>query len=249
MPHDTLDPGRIEPLLRSRFGRPYLYRQRCESTQYLLAGRCAEGAVAVAEEQTGGRGRLGRSWRAPARAAILCSILLAPPGRRVAPQLALVGGLAAASTVERATGRPTELKWPNDVILDGCKLAGVLAEARNDSVVLGIGLNVNQDQSALPPGGVIPAGSLRSITGMPHDRAQLLVDLLAQLEDTYGTWVAGGLAVLARELNTRDYLRGREVRCGDVTGVARGIGDDGRLRIETAVGPRLVASGEVELIA
>ncbi len=249
MLEDTLDPARIEPLLRSSFGRPYLYRRRCPSTQELLAELSDEGAVAVAEEQTGGRGRLGRSWYAPPGAAILCSILLVPPSGRPSPQLALVGGLAAARAVERATATAVQIKWPNDVVMGGRKLAGLLAEARDTSVVLGIGVNVNQDDAALPPGGVLPAGSLRSLTERVHDRAQLLVDLLAQLELAYNLWVGEGLIALTEELNARDYLSGRRVRCGDVTGTAAGIADDGRLNVDTAAGRRLVASGEVTLIS
>ena len=247
MARDTLDAARVEPLLRSRLGHPYLYRKRCRSTQDLVATAGTEGAVAVAEEQTEGRGRLGRAWCAPPGTAILCSVLLTPPSRRPPPQLALVGGLATARAVERAAGGSAQIKWPNDVVMGGCKLAGVLAEARGSSVLLGIGLNVSQEAAALPRGGALPAGSLRSVTGRTHSRARLLVELLAQLELAYERWVREGLPAFAEELRERDYLLGQAVRCLQGTGTAAGIADDGRLVLELDGGRRLIASGEVTL--
>lgn len=248
MTRDTLDAVRIEPLLRSRFGHPYLYHERCRSTQDLVATAETEGAVAVAEEQTEGRGRLGRAWCAPPGTAILCSVLLAPPTGRPPPQLALVGGLATARAVERIAGAAAQIKWPNDVVMGGCKLAGVLAEARGSSVTLGIGLNVNQAATALPQGATLPAASLRSVTGRMHSRAHLLVELLAQLELAYERWVNEGLPALADELRARDYLLGWAVRCAQGAGTAAGIADDGRLVLELDSGRRLIASGEVTLV-
>ncbi|MET0608003.1 MAG: biotin--[acetyl-CoA-carboxylase] ligase, partial [Gaiellaceae bacterium] len=141
---DALTPEAVEPLLRGRFGRPYLYRDTCESTQRLLHASLGEGAVAVCNEQLAGRGRLGRAWHAPPGTAVLCSLLLVPPADRRISELSLVAGLAVAETVEAATTLAAGIKWPNDVLVDGAKVAGVLAEAAEGTVVLGIGLNVNQ---------------------------------------------------------------------------------------------------------
>src|SRR5687767_8609016 len=98
---DRLAPEVVEPHLRGRFGTPYLYEEACESTQLLLLGSgLPEGAVAVTDHQTGGRGRLGRSWDVPAGSSVLVSLLLEPPPDRVLPQLSLVAALATAIAVE-----------------------------------------------------------------------------------------------------------------------------------------------------
>jgi BirA family biotin operon repressor/biotin-[acetyl-CoA-carboxylase] ligase len=244
----TLAPESVVPFLRGRFGRPYLYTEVCDSTQRLLLAEHPEGAVAVCEEQRAGRGRLGRTWVAPAGSSILCSILLRPAGRLPVAQLSLVGGLAVADTVERASGRVAAIKWPNDVLLEGGKVAGVLAEGRPDGIVLGLGLNVNQTADALPPRPGLPATSLRAVDGVERDRAQILADLLAVLEARYDAWSAEGLGALHADLAGRDALRGRRVRAGDRSGVAVGIDSEGRLELSTTDGTIAVASGEVSVV-
>jgi BirA family transcriptional regulator, biotin operon repressor / biotin---[acetyl-CoA-carboxylase] ligase len=241
---EALTPNRVLPLLRGRFGVPYVYEPACSSTQRLLPADAPEGAVAVCEEQTEGRGRRGRSWQAPTGTAILCSTMLRPPASTRVSELSLVAGVAVAETVERATGRSAQVKWPNDVLLDGRKVAGILAEGGSDGVVLGIGLNVDQAESELPePSGTRP-GSLFAADGARRDRAPLLADLLAALEVAYGRWLERGLAGFAPELARRDALRGRELEIDGLRGVAAGIAAGGELVLETDAGPRLVSSGE-----
>jgi BirA family biotin operon repressor/biotin-[acetyl-CoA-carboxylase] ligase len=226
-------------------GSPLHRVASCESTQLLLGPDEPEGAVAVADFQTAGRGRLGRAWSAPPGAALLCSVLLRPPaGSRIA-QLSLVGGLAAAQTVEDALGRPAQLKWPNDVLVDGLKVAGVLAEARDGVVVVGIGLNVNQTAAELPADARLPAASLRSLDGAERDREALLAVLLARLEAAYRSWLDGGLRPLHAELASRDVLAGRAVTVDGRSGRALGIDAEGRLVLDS--GP--VESGEVTLVS
>ena len=241
----TLGADRIRPLLCGRFGSPYLHFESCESTQRLLTDDLPEGAVAVAEYQTAGRGRLGRSWNAPVGTAILCSILLRPPTGASSPQLSLVGGVATAVAVERAIGRPSEIKWPNDVMVDGCKVAGVLAELRGTCAVLGIGVNVNQSATDLPINSRAPATSLFVVDESRRDRALLLADLLLELERFYDRWLGNGLDALLPELTVRDFLRGRRVTVGGTSGTAVGIAADGRLEIDTAGKRLLVSSGDV----
>ncbi len=243
----TLAPDHVVPLLRGRFGRPFLYATSCPSTQRLLDEHHDEGAVAVCEEQTAGRGRLGRSWEAAPGTSILCSILLRPPPARVLPQLALVGGLAVAETVEQTTGRSSAIKWPNDVLLEGGKVAGVLADARERIVVLGIGLNVNQRPDQLPERPRVPAVSLRAVDGLERERAPILADLLERLERHYDAWLADGLSALHGAIVGRDSLRGRRVEIGELRGIGAGIDAEGRLQLETVGGRRVVASGEVTL--
>jgi len=227
------------------FGSPVRRVASCESTQLLLGPDDPEGAVAVADVQTAGRGRLGRVWTAPPGTALLCSTLLRPPaGSRIA-QLSLVGGLAAAQAVEAALGRAVQLKWPNDVLVSSCKVAGVLAEARDGVVVLGIGLNVNQTAAELPADARIEAASLRTIDGAERDRDVLLTELLVRLEAAYDAWLAGGLASLHGELTARDALAGKAVSVDGRLARALGIDQDGRLVLDS--GP--VESGEVALVS
>jgi BirA family transcriptional regulator, biotin operon repressor / biotin---[acetyl-CoA-carboxylase] ligase len=242
-----LSPDVVEPLLRGRFGRPFVYAARCDSTQRVLDDRLPEGALAVCDEQSAGRGRLGRSWSAPAGTAILCSLLLRPPASRAIPELTLVAGLATAVTVERALGRTTGIKWPNDVLVDGRKVAGSLAETRGEAVVLGIGLNVNQSSGDLPATTLTRTASLYTVDGRSRERAPLLAGLLTELETQYDRWIADGLGELVEAIAERDVLLGRRISVGETTGVAGGIAPDGRLVLETSQGRRLVASGEATL--
>jgi BirA family transcriptional regulator, biotin operon repressor / biotin---[acetyl-CoA-carboxylase] ligase len=187
---DSLSPEAVVPRLRGRFGRPYEHVESTPSTQLLLAADAPEGALAAAEEQTEGRGRLGRRWLAPAGTSLLCSLQLMPavPGERL-PELTGVAAQAVAETVA-AVGVEPELKFPNDVLAGGRKLAGVLAEAREGRVVLGIGINVNVAEEELPREVDTPATSLLVETGRAVDRAELLVDLLELLERRYDAWLS-----------------------------------------------------------
>jgi BirA family transcriptional regulator, biotin operon repressor / biotin---[acetyl-CoA-carboxylase] ligase len=204
-----------------------------------------EGAVAVADEQTAGRGRMGRRWEAPAGSSLLVSLLLRPPPERRAAELTLVAGVATAAVVERATGLAAQIKWPNDVMLARRKVAGGLAELKDGAVVLGIGLNVNQRPDELPSNTKTIAGSLRSVTGREYERAPILADLLLELELRYDTWREGGLDAVYDDLGGRDFLRGRRVTVDGVAGTAQMIARDGRLVVESESGPIVVESGEV----
>ncbi len=243
--HDTLVPEAVEPHLGGRLGQPYIYEPECESTQLLVSRDAAEGTVAVTEFQSAGRGRLGRGWHAPPGTSVHCSIALRPPPERPAPELTLVGAVAAAEAIEGATDLAARIKWPNDVMLEGRKVAGVLGELRETLVVLGIGINVNQTGDQLPPDARQPPGSLRSLTGHAHDRPALLGSLLLQLERLYDRWRDAGLAALSDEIGARDFLRGREVSVDGVGGRAVGIDHSGRLELDVGGERRLVETGEV----
>ncbi|HEY7561733.1 MAG TPA: biotin--[acetyl-CoA-carboxylase] ligase [Gaiellaceae bacterium] len=242
---DALTSETVAPLLRGRFGRPYLYRDTCESSQRLLDASLDEGAVAVCDEQAQGRGRLGRGWEAPAGTAILCSTVLRPPAGRDLPELSLVGGVAVAETVERATTLAAQIKWPNDVLVNRRKVAGVLAETAGDAVVLGIGLNVNQSREQLPLDAKVAPGSLLTVDGVRRERAPLLADLLLDLELAYDEWREGGLDALYDRLGARDFLRGRRISLDGETGVGVAIDRSGRLEVEVDGERRLVESGEI----
>jgi BirA family transcriptional regulator, biotin operon repressor / biotin---[acetyl-CoA-carboxylase] ligase len=186
---DSVAPEVVLPLLRGNFGRErYVYAEQCESTQRLLSPGDPEGAVSVTEEQTEGRGRLGRVWVAPPRTSILCSVLLLPqadPARL--PELTPLGAEAVADAL-RETGVTPELKAPNDVLVRGRKIAGILGEAAEGRVILGIGVNVHQRESELPERSEFPATSLALETQEPPARAELLAAILEALERRYVAW-------------------------------------------------------------
>jgi BirA family biotin operon repressor/biotin-[acetyl-CoA-carboxylase] ligase len=165
-----LRPDVVLPALRGSYGREYHYAAETATTQRLLPAGAAHGAVALAERQTEGRGRLGRSW---VDSALMFSVVLRP-AQPVAdwPELTLV----AARAVAGAVGPTATIKDPNDVLVDGRKVAGILAEA-GERVVLGIGINVG---SADWPGAGFVEG----------DRLELLVDVLERLERGYDAWSA-----------------------------------------------------------
>ena len=187
----SLAPEFIVPRLHGRFGHPYVFAEQCPSTQRLLGDQHSEGAVALTEEQTEGRGRLGRSWLSPPGASLLFSVLLEPPVETARlPELTVVAGEACAQAIGDVTGIEPEIKLPNDVLIGGRKTAGILAEARDGRVVLGIGVNVNVTAPDLPQGIDPPATSLLLETGSEVDRVELLVEILDRLERAYGDWVA-----------------------------------------------------------
>jgi len=243
-----LRPEAFRALRRGRFGDPYLYVPECRSTQELLRDTALpEGAVAVAEHQTAGRGRLGRTWEDAPRSSLLCSVLLRP-GSGVLPQLSLVAALATAEAVEELTGREAQVKWPNDVLVDGRKVAGILLEQAGGAVVAGIGVNVGQERGELPEVTRTPAGSLRTASGRGYDRGVLLAELLVRLEGGYDSWAARGLAALRPSLEARNALGGVRVQVGDVGGVAGSIAPGGGLEIVVPSGGTVVVeSGEVEV--
>ena len=159
----------VLPALRGGFGREYHYAAETATTQRMLPEDAAHGAVALAEHQSEGRGRLGRTW---ADSALMFSVLLEPPPPVVDwPELTLV----AAHAVAGAIGPEARIKDPNDVLVDGRKVAGILAEA-SGRVVLGIGINVGG--TAWPGAGWVE-----------RDRLELLVDVLERLERGYDDWV------------------------------------------------------------
>jgi BirA family biotin operon repressor/biotin-[acetyl-CoA-carboxylase] ligase len=184
-----LTPETVLPLLRGRLGTPYRYVESCPSTQRLLGEDEPEGATVVADVQTAGRGRLGRTWEAPAGRAILCSVLLRPRAPMpLWPELSLVAGEAVAAALRAETGVAASLRHPNDVVVAGRKVVGVLAEAASGRVVLGIGVNVNQTAEELPHDTPKVPTSLRLELGRELERAPLLVAILLELERGYDVW-------------------------------------------------------------
>jgi BirA family transcriptional regulator, biotin operon repressor / biotin---[acetyl-CoA-carboxylase] ligase len=180
-----LSPDLVVPLLRGRLGRPYRHLEETASTQRELGDDEPEGATVAADHQTAGRGRLGRTWADTPGRALLFSVMLRPPVEMARwPELSIVAGEAVAAAV----GADAQVSHPNDVMVAGRKLAGVLPEATAGRVVLGIGVNVNQRAAELPPDAVKPPTSLYLELGREVERAQLLAEILAELERRYDAW-------------------------------------------------------------
>lgn len=231
------------------------------STNSDLAGRAAslaEGTVLVAEEQTAGRGRLDRTWTAPARSGLFFSVYLTPGSVPVQRWgwLPLLAGVAAATGLARSAGVDTALKWPNDLLVtvDGeeRKAGGILAERAGDGVVIGIGLNVSLRADELP---APTAASLALAGAVSTDRETLLRGVLRSLEQWYGQWraadgdaaasglqeaYAAGCATLGRRV--RAQLPGNRTLTGD----AVAIDGDGRLVLSSDDGSRKpVSAGDI----
>jgi BirA family biotin operon repressor/biotin-[acetyl-CoA-carboxylase] ligase len=213
------------------------------------------GAVLIAEEQTAGRGRRDRTWSGAVGQELLFSVALQPP---VAfehwPSLSLVAGVAVHEAMSRALARAVDLKWPNDILVDGRKICGILCESVFDPsprAVVGIGLNVNSLAVSRPPELAPIAASLREIAGREFDRAEVLASLLGDLERSYEAWLADRAAVF-RDWERRAGLPGRKVRvqedAASYDGVAQGIDADGCLRVTVNGVLRRVACGDVALL-
>jgi BirA family transcriptional regulator, biotin operon repressor / biotin---[acetyl-CoA-carboxylase] ligase len=187
---DSLAREAVVPRLRGGFGRDYRYVESTPSTQLLIPPDTPEGAVVVAGEQTAGRGRLGRRWLAPAGTSLLFSVQLRPhiDSARL-PELTGIAATACAEALEAMTGVAVEVEHPNDLLVGGRKVGGILAEAREGRVVLGIGINVNFAEDDLPTEVDRPATSLLVETGRQTDRAELLVEVLERLERRYRDWL------------------------------------------------------------
>jgi BirA family biotin operon repressor/biotin-[acetyl-CoA-carboxylase] ligase len=222
-----------------RLGRPRLHLRTVASTneraRVLAAAGAPHGTLVTAGEQTAGRGRQGRGWATPAGSAIAASLVL----RRHDALLPLRAGLAVADVA----GPPARVKWPNDVLVDGRKVAGVLAEGRPQEgwAVLGIGVNVALDPGSLPPEAAAVAGTLGRSR---HDVERTLVELLAALERRLAEPSERVLAAL----RTRDALLDSPVRWEGGEGTGAGIGADGALLVRRADGTMTALSaGEVHL--
>lgn len=212
----------------------------------------AEGAVLVAETQTAGRGRLGRSWQSPPCSALLFSVLLrpqVPPARR--GWVPLLAGVAVAAALREVAAVDVRLKWPNDVQVGGEKLAGLLAEQAGPAIVAGTGLNVLAGRGELPPG----ATSLALLGADCTDRAELLARVLAELERRYLRWAVGHDGDPAGSGLREEYLRlcattGRQVRVSlpggrELTGTASDVDVAGRLVVSSGGRETAVSAGDV----
>ncbi len=235
-------------------GRP-LYVYDCVGSTNDVAKTLAEqdapeGTVVVAREQTGGRGRLGRTWASPPGGLWLSLVLRPQLPATEWPLLGFVASVAAAAALEVVARVPVQLKWPNDLMLEGRKLGGVLVETGGTYAITGIGINANVPIDALPREVGAIATTLAECLGRPVDLVTLTHELLRELERFY-TLVAQDRHAVMEWWRARSATLGRRVRVvgmgGDFDGVAESVDDSGALFVRTRAGVRRVFAGEVSL--
>ncbi len=232
--------ARTAPGVGGALGWPRLHLRVTDSTNTraheLARAGAPHGTLVTAARQTGGRGRQGRTWTAPAGRALLCSVIVRRPPRL----LSLAAGLAVAEVA----GPAALLKWPNDVLLAGRKVAGILVEGRpqEDWAVLGLGVNVAMRPDDLPP-------ELRDRAGTLGRDPEAIEPTLAALLRALERWLASPDAAVVDGVRRRDALRDQAVGWADGEGRAVGIDDDGRLLVQTGSGPVALGAGEVHLRA
>jgi BirA family transcriptional regulator, biotin operon repressor / biotin---[acetyl-CoA-carboxylase] ligase len=248
--------------IRGRIGWRIHYFDAVDSTQRVAAelahSGADEGTVIIAERQSAGRGRLGRSWHSPAGVNLYATVILRPHmSLAEVPQLSLVAGAAAAEALETMAPGLVALKWPNDIWLRQRKAGGIIAEAVSDAkhgllcVLLGIGVNLNLASSDIPPELSGTATSVLIATGQECDRVQFAATLFNSLDRNFEAIQAAGFSAVRPIYDRYFALNGRHVNVIDgrtmVAGVVRGIDNDGALIIETTNGPTRILTGDVSL--
>jgi BirA family biotin operon repressor/biotin-[acetyl-CoA-carboxylase] ligase len=258
---DALDATTVQRLLTTAtFGRSLHILSQTGSTNddaKILAQRgAAEGTVVLAEQQTAGRGRQGRTFASPAGVGIYLSLLLRPqvPAGQL-PQLTLVVAVATAEAITETCALAVGLKWPNDIEVNGKKVAGILTEAvwspdGTLAVIIGIGINVNTTLAHLPPALHQRVTSLALETGALVARLPLIARLLAHLERDYETFLHTGFPPILERWRRYSCIVGRHVRWGETAdakeGTVLGVDDAGALLVRTAHGTvHRVIAGEV----
>jgi len=261
---DILTPDMLRQRLKgSLFGKRIYHFFKVDSTNRVAldlvhAGE-AEGAMVLAEEQTAGRGRAGHSWHSERASGIYATLLLRPTLSPVqAPVLTMMAGLAAHAAIQAQTGAAVDLKWPNDLLMGGKKVGGILTEMHAEPsqvkfVIVGMGLNVNQEKF---PGELNAiATSLRTETGRMQSRLELLVRLLREFESGYNRFLAeGATSVVERFAAISSYTRGKRVRVTNgkdsFAGVTAGLSPEGLLLVKQDGGQSVVViAGDVTEVA
>jgi BirA family transcriptional regulator, biotin operon repressor / biotin---[acetyl-CoA-carboxylase] ligase len=257
---DILTPDMLRQRLKgSLFGKKIHHFFKVDSTNRVAmdlgqAGE-PEGAVVLAEEQTAGRGRAGRAWHSERATGIYATLLLRPHLAPVqAPLLTMMAGVSAHSAIQAQTELNVELKWPNDLLIGGKKVGGILTEMHAEPghirfVIVGVGINVNQERFPAELNGT--ATSLRVETGKPQSRLELVVRLLREFENDYNRFLTvGPESVTSRFSAISSYAHGKRVRVTNgkesFTGVTAGIGTEGLLLVKRENGQVVtVIAGDV----
>lgn len=230
-----------------RFGKPHRHLRSCTSTNSVardlaLAG-APDGTVVTADRQTAGRGRQGRAWATPGGGASLAySAILRADGAPISPLLPLATAIATAEAIEQMAPLETEVKWPNDIWIEGRKCAGILVEARPQDgwAVIGIGLNL------AVPAAELPADAADRATSIGHGAT--LAAATEALNAALSTWLEREPGEVIEAFRARDALAGRRISWADGAGVAAGVDENGNLIVRDDEGARhALSAGEVHL--
>ncbi len=232
-------------LQTKKFGQVIRYLETVDSTQRAAVefGQqgLPEGTLVIADEQTSGRGRLARSWHSPKHAGIWMSLILRPnvPPQQ-APQFTLITAVAVVQAIEEVCGIQADIKWPNDILIAGKKITGILTEMQAEAdkinfIVIGIGMNVNQKEEDFPPELQEIATSLAIQTGKRHSRAALVQTILLKLEKYYELYLEKGFTPIKLLWESYSNSIGKEITArtitGSITGKALGISETGVLKL------------------
>jgi BirA family biotin operon repressor/biotin-[acetyl-CoA-carboxylase] ligase len=259
---DLLLPNEVAAQLKTKWlGREIRYYSSIDSTNRAAKSfddeGLSEGAVAVSEEQTGGKGRLARGWFSPAQKGIWFSVMLKPKFLpQEAPKCTLLAAVAIVKAIENAAGVKCGIKWPNDILYDGKKLVGILTEMSAtmegiNYIVIGMGINVNLTADEYPDDLKNIGISLKMITGKDIDRRKLFAEILLQLEILYEAALEKGFASILQEWRKCSITLGQEVNVIGVNetffGRAADIDEDGALMVDTGESLVKVLAGDVSI--
>ena len=261
---DILLAAEIEAGLQTEIiGRALHCRDELDSTnaraRQLAEEGAADGTVIIADRQSAGRGRLGRRWESPPSVNLYCSVLLRPqiPVQQ-APQLTFLSAVAVAETLQHLYQLPAEVKWPNDVLIGGAKIAGLLNEMNAESeqihfVVLGVGVNLNMTAEQFPDEILYPATSVRLECGQAINRTEFTKNFLQRLDRYYREFLTEGFVPIRRRWEALCNLLNRQVEVDQNPGILRGtvvgLDHDGALRLQLDDGKvERVLAGDVKLV-
>lgn len=254
---NSLHPREMSPLIRNSFiGTEITYIEQVGSTNEIakdLAKTCKEGTIVLAEEQIGGKGRLGRSWVSPKGGGIWLSVILKPNiNPAEAPRLTSVAALAVVKAIREETGLAVEIKWPNDIVFEGRKIAGILTEMsaeidKINHIILGIGINVNIDRKDFPSELTNRATSIKEEVGHEIARNQVLASVLEKLENEYQRFLQGKLEAIINEVKEYSQTLGKMVVVSNFKDTWEGTVED--LDFEGALILRLTTGGTKRIIS
>ena len=245
-----------------RIGRELSYFDSTDSTQIIATklahNGASEGHVVIADEQTAGKGRLGRKWFSRSGTAISMSMILRPNlAPQQAPQLTLLAAVAVVRAIRSCTNIDCDIKWPNDILINGKKLVGILTEMQADpdvvhSVIIGIGVNVNQQLEDIDPDISEIATSLALEKGEQIERATIISTILNEFEELYDLYLEKGFTIIkpmweAYSITIGNYIYARTLR-ETIYGYAKGITDEGVLLLEDEKGKvHSIYSADIEI--
>lgn len=259
---DKVNAANVQQYLRTaKYGRNITYLERCASTQIIAHEAAQEdvedGTVILSEEQTAGKGRMARPWDSKAGKGIWMSVIARPRlAPQQAPQMTLVAAVAVTRAIEEVTGLMPQIKWPNDLLLNGKKITGILTELQTEpdmikAIILGIGINVNQNQADFPLELEEIASSLKIEKGEAIDRTYLIAKILGYLEDYTKLYETHGFSPIKLLWESYSNTAGKRIRAvmlnETIEGIARGISEDGMLELQLADGTiRGIYSADIE---